>query len=165
MAAKFSDLVEYFEKIATEHIEIKHSAANKHFYRFELDEVLTGMCGPIKYPALILEGYEINYAESTSDNIRKRRSGAFILLDKVNDLKDFNRIHEVWDEMEVIGDDILVKMKADKESRLVPVLRDFNINECSGTLLSINELGQHGIRFTFNITSAQNGIVNIEKWQ
>jgi hypothetical protein len=165
MAAKFSDLVAYFQKIASEHVDIQHSATNKHFYRFELDEVLTGMCGNMKYPALILESYEINYSESTSDNIRKRRSGAFILLDKVKDLKDFNRVHEVWDEMEVIGDDILVKMKADKESRLVPVLRDFNINECSGTLLSIAELGQHGIRFTFNITGAQNGIVDTEKWQ
>lgn len=164
MAAKFSDLVEYFEKLAGEHIEIKHSALDKHFYRFELDEVLTGVCTGIKYPALILEGYDFNYSESNSDNIRKKRSGAFILIDKVSDRKDFNRIHEVWDAMELIGDDILVKMKADKESRLVPVLRDFNINECNGAPLAVAELGQYGVRFTFNLGCAVNNIVNTERW-
>jgi hypothetical protein len=165
MAAKFSDLVEYFEKLAGEHVSIAHTATNKHFYRFELDEVLTGMCTSIKYPALILEGYDFNFSESSSDNIRKKRSGAFILIDKITDLKDYNKIHEVWDELELIGDDILVRLRADKESRLVPVLRDFNINECTGTLLSVLELGQHGIRFTFNLTSPVNSEVDETRWQ
>ena len=164
MAAKFSDLVEYFEKLASEHIEIKHTVKDKHFYRFELDEVLTGMCSNIKYPALILEAYDFNYSESNSDNIRKKRSGAFILIDKVSDMKDFNKIHQVWDKLELIGDDILVKMKADKESRLVPVLKEFNINECTGTPLSITELGQHGIRFSFNLGCAVNNIVDETRW-
>jgi hypothetical protein len=164
MAAKFSDLVKYFEELASKHIEIKHTAKEKHFYRFELDEVITGLCSNIKYPALILESYDFNYSESGSDNIRKKRSGAFILLDRVSDMKDFNRIHEVWDAMELIGDDILVKMKADKESRLVPVLRDFNINECDGILLTVPQLGQHGVRFTFNLTSPVNNKVDETRW-
>lgn len=164
MAAKFSELVEYFEKIASEHAEIRHTAFDKHFYRFELDEVLTGAARGIKYPALILEGYDFNYNESNSDNIRKKRSGAIILIDKVTDLKDFARIHQVWDEMELIADDILVKMKTDKESRLVPVLRDFNISDCSGAPLSISELGQHGIRVTFALGSPVSSIVNANRW-
>lgn len=164
MAAKFSDLISYFEQLAGEHVSIKHSALDKHFYRFELEEVLTGMARGIGCPALILEGYDFNYSESNSDNIRKKRSGAFILIDKLSDPKDFDRIHEIWDEMEEIGDDILVKMKADKESRLVPVLMGFNINECNGVPLSVAELGQHGIRVTFNLESAVNNIVDPDRW-
>jgi hypothetical protein len=164
MAAKFSDLVDYFEDIARKHILIKHTNNVKHFYRFELDEVLTGMCSDIKYPALILEAYDFNYAESNSDNIRKKRFGAFMLIDKVSDMKDFNRIHQVWDEMEQIGDDILVKMKADKESRLVPVLRDFDINNCDGVPLDVRTLGQFGVRFTFSLTSAINNNVDETRW-
>jgi hypothetical protein len=164
MAAKFSDLVTYFQSIAEEHIELRHTATAKHFYRFELDEVLSGMCSNIKYPALILEGYDFNYSESNSDNIRKKRSGAFILIDRASDPKDYNRIHEIWDEMEEIGEDILIKMKADKESRLVPVLRDFNINECDGVPLSVLQLGQHGVRFTFNLSSPVNNIIDSSKW-
>lgn len=164
MAAKFSDLVAYLKSIAEKHVEIRHSAASKHFYRFELDEVLTGMCGNMNYPALILEAYDFDYRESNSDNIRKKRSGAFIILGKVKDLKDFDRIHELWDQCEEIGNDILLKMKEDKESGLVPVLRDFDISECSGSPLSITELGQHGMRFSFSFESAVNGIVNQSKW-
>lgn len=165
MAAKFSDLVTYFETLATKHVNILHSAGEKHFYRFELDEVIAGLCTDLNYPALILESYDFNYSESNSDNIRKKRSGAFILIDLVKDLKDYDRIHQVWDEMEVIGEDILVKMKADKESRLVPVLRGFNINECEGIPLSVIKLGQHGVRFSFNLESAVNNTIDPDKWQ
>jgi hypothetical protein len=164
MAAKFSDLVEYFEKLASEHIEIRHTEKDKHFYRFELDEVVTGMCSKIKYPAFILEGYDFSYSESNSDNIRKKRSGAFWLIDEVKDLKDFDKIHEVWDHMETIGNDILIRMKADKEGRLVPVMRDFNISDCDGIPLSVAQLGQHGVRFTFTLTSAVNGEIDTTKW-
>lgn len=164
MAAKFSDLVTYFRIIAEKHVEIKHSATAKHFYRFELDEVLTGMCSNIKYPAFILEAYDFNYNESNSDNIRKKRMGAFIILGKVKDMKNFDEIHELWDLCEEIGDDILIKMREDKESGSYPVLRDFNINECNGVPLSVAVLGQHGMRFSFNLDSAVSNLVNPAKW-
>jgi hypothetical protein len=165
MGAKFSDLISYFEKLAAEHVSIKHTASDKHFYRFELDEVLTGMCANLKYPALILEGYDFQYQESNSDNIRKRRSGAFILIDKASDRKDFNRIHDIWDFMEEIGNDILIRMRTDKESHAEPVMSDFAIEECEGVPLSITELGQHGIRFTFSIISPVSNEVDKDKWQ
>lgn len=164
MAAEFKDLVSYFEQLASEHVEIRHTALDKHFYRFELDEILTGLATGLKFPALILEAYDFNYQESGSDNIRKKRSGAFILIDKVNDRKNFNRIHEVWDAMELIGDDILVRMKKDKESKLIPVLRDFRIEECEGITFAISELGQYGIRFSFNMGSPVSNIVNTDRW-
>lgn len=164
MAAKFSDLVEYFENLAGKHISIRHTPASKHFYRFELDEVLTGIASNIKYPALILEGYDFNFSESNSDNILKRRSGAFMIINRVADPKNYDRIHEVWDELESITDDIIVRMKSDKESRLIPVLRDFDISSCEGTIFSVAQLGQHGIRITFNLTSPVDGIVDESKW-
>jgi hypothetical protein len=164
MAAKYSDLVEYFENLAMEHIEIKHSAVEKHFYRFELDEVLTGLAAGINYPALILEAYDFNFNESSSDNIRKTRTGAFMLIDVLKDLKDYDRIHEIWDEMEEIGDDILIKMRADKESKSVPVLRGFNIGSCTGMPLPVIKIGQCGMRFTFNLECAVDNIVDTERW-
>lgn len=164
MAAKFSDLVAYFKSIAENHIEIKHTSLAKHFYRFELDEVLTGMCSNIKYPALILEAYDFIYKENNSDNIMKKRTGAFIILNKVKDMKNFDEIHELWDMCEEIGDDILIKMNEDKESGLYPVLRHFEISECNGSPLSVATLGQHGMRFTFNLDSAVNNTVNSARW-
>lgn len=162
--ADFSDLVTYFETLATEHISIGHSASAKHFYRFELEEVITGLCTNLKFPALVLEGYDFNFSDSDSDNVRKRRNGAFILIDKVQDLKDYSRIHEVWDNLEAIGTDILVRMLSDKRSRTVPVLTGFEISECAGQLLSVPQLGQHGIRFTFSLESAVNNDIDPARW-
>jgi len=164
MAAKFSDLVTYFRTIAEKHVDIRHCESAKHFYRFELDEVMTGMCSKIQYPALILESYDFSYKESGSDNIRKKRTGAFMILGKVKDMKDFDEIHSLWDQCEEIGEDILIKMREDKESGLYPVLRDFNINECNGIPLSVSHLGQHGMRFSFNLDSAVNNTVDESKW-
>lgn len=162
--AKFSDLVSYFEQLATEHASIRHSAKNHHFYRFELDEVLTGMCTSLNYPALILEGYDFDFTDAGSDNVIKNRHGAFILIDKVQDLKDYNRIHEVWDNLEEIGTDILIRMLEDKRNRDVTVLRDFDISESIGQIFSVQQLGQHGLRFQFTVSSAVNNVHDTEKW-
>ncbi len=164
MAAKFSDLVAYFKSLAEKHVDIRHSATSKHFYRFELDEVITGMCSNIKYPALILEAYDFNYRESNSDNIRKKRTGAFIIIDRVKDQKNFEEIHEVWEKCEEIGNDILIKMREDKESGLYPVLRDFNISETEGIPFPVISLGQYGVRISFAMESAVSNEVNEAKW-
>lgn len=164
MAAKFNDLVTYFKSLAERHVDIRHSATAKHFYRFDLDEVITGMCSNIKYPAFILEGYDFNYRESDSDNIRKKRSGAFIIIDRVKDQKNFDEIHEAWDKCEEIGNDFLMKMREDKESGLYPVLRDFNISEVEGIPFPVISLGQYGVRFSFSMESAVNNEVDESKW-
>ena len=107
---KFMDLVTYFQALAGRHKRIKD------FYRFELDEVLTSL-RDIETPCLILEGYKFSFTDNKSDNILKTRSGAFILLDHVKDTGDFNLIHHTWDTLEKIGDDILARIKADKNNQ------------------------------------------------
>lgn len=164
MAAKFADLVTYFETIAAEHIELRHTAAKKHFYRFELDEVLTALCRDINYPALILEAYDFNFSDSHSDNIMKQRNGAFMIIDKISDSGNYTKIHELWDKIELIGDDILIRMRADKASRLEPAVRDFDISESHGQPLQVEELGQYGMRFTFSLKCPVNNEVDGTRW-
>lgn len=164
MAAKFADLVSYFEDLAARHTDIRHTAKSKHFFRFELDEVLGALCNNIQFPALILESYDFNYRDSGSDNIMKNRTGAFILLGKVKDTGDYNKIHEVWDQMEELGEDLLIKMREDKASRKVAVLRDFDISESEGIPFGVKQMGQYGVRFTFQLRSAVNSNINTDKW-
>ena len=148
---KFSELVSYFENIAKQHIKIQHTTQKKHFYRFELDEVLTGISG-INYPALIMEGYRFGFSDNQSDNVQKKREGAFILLDHVKDPGDYNKIHEVWDELEAIGDDIIRRIRKDKRKPANPVA-GFNIESVKASLIA-TEMGNHyGIRFLFEIDS------------
>jgi len=153
---KFTDLVAYFQALAARHKHIKD------FYRFELDEVLTSL-RDIETPCLILEGYKFSFTDNKSDNILKTRSGAFILLDHVKDIGDYDLIHSTWDNLEDIGDDILARIKADKNNPESPV-KNFPIENLEGHLLSTEMGNYYGIRFTFDIVCRFNADVDPERW-
>ena len=163
--ATFSDLILYFESLAASHKKILHSPQEKHFFRMELDEVLSGINSTtVKYPLFILEGYGFDFTDNHSDNLLKNRSGAFILLDHVSDISDFGKISGAWDEMEQIATDILVKIYNDKRSRAVPVIQHFDFSSVRAGLIR-NEVGKDvGIRITYSITSPVQNDVNSESW-
>lgn len=165
MKNNFSKLIEYFENLARTHVEIQHSETEKHFFRFELDEVLNGINrSDVAYPMLILEGYSYDYSDNKSDNIIKNRSGAFILLDHCPDISDYGKVHEIWDRLETVGDDILIKIRSDKRNPLTPVVRGF---EFSGTVAKLiaNEVGNSvGIRLTFTISAPVASDVQTNRW-
>lgn len=147
-------MIAYFENLARTHVAIQHSDNEKHFFRFELDEVLAGINRTdVAYPMLILEGYSFDYTDNKSDNILKNRSSAFILLDHCPDISDYNKVHEIWDNLETIADDILVRMKADKRNPLTPVVRGFEYSGIEAKLIA-NEIGNSiGIRISFMIST------------
>lgn len=163
--AKFSDLIAYFENLAEKHKSILHTSAEKHFFRFEIDEVLAGINRTdVNFPMLILEGYSYDFTDNKSDNLLKNRQGAFILLDNVIDKTDFGEIHNIWDKLEAIGDDILVKIKSDKRNPLTPVVRDFDFEKVQSQLI-MNEIGNSvGIRYNFTLTSPMSNDVDPMKW-
>lgn len=162
---KFSDLITYFENLARRHVDILHTDSEKHFFRMEMDEVLAGINrSDVNYPMLILEGYSFDFTDNRSDNLLKNRQGAFILLGHVPDISDYSAIHQVWEQMEEIGTDILIKIRADKRESSVPVVRDFNFDNVSASLL-MNEIGNGvGIRFRYTITSPTDTDIDTSKW-
>jgi hypothetical protein len=162
---KFSDLITYFEMLASNHKSILHTDNERHFFRFEIDEVLAGINRTdVNYPMLILEGYSYDYTDNRSDNVLKNRQGAFVLLDHIPDSSDFAKIHDTWDALEVIGDDIFAKIKADKRDNAAPVVRNFDFSSVNANLI-MNEIGSTaGIRFTFTITSPATTDIDPDKW-
>jgi hypothetical protein len=162
---KFSDLVGYFKDIAVKHKSIGHSDLEKHFFRFEINEVLAGLNRTdVNYPMLILEGYNFDYTDNKSDNLLKNRNGAFVLLSHINDPTDYQDIHEKWDALESIGDDILNKIKSDKSNPLTPVVRSFDFQNVEANLI-MNEVGSTvGIRYTFVLTGSVNTQTDSTKW-
>lgn len=159
---QFSALVEYFRKLASEHVDILHSEIEKHFYRFEIEELLSGIDN-LNYPALIMEGYKFSFEDHKSDNPVKKKTGAFVLIDYIPDRGDYDRIHDVWDKMEVISDDILARIKADKRNPLSPV-RDFDLESVEGQLVA-TEFGNHyGLRVTYSLQCSHSLEMNPAKW-
>ena len=163
MNTKFSELVQYFREIACQHIEIGHSCTENHFYRFEIDEVLIGL-KTVNYPALILEGYRCNLIDNKSDNSLKDRTGAFILLDHLHDLGDFDTMHAIWDRLEGIADDIVIRIKKDKRNSQSQVIRDFDLSSVEYTLIANEQDKNFGVRCTFKILTPFLGDCDETKW-
>ncbi|MCY1720154.1 hypothetical protein OU798_07360 [Prolixibacteraceae bacterium Z1-6] len=163
--AKFSNLIAYFSNLATKHKSILHSESEKHFFRMEIDEVLAGtMRSDTAYPFLALEGFSYDFTDNRSDNLVKNREGGFILLDHISDMSDFAAIHQKWDELEEIGDDLLLKIKADKRDPVISVVNNFDFNSVKATLI-LNEISKTvGIRYLFTINSAMSNDVDPSRW-
>lgn len=163
--AKFSDLISYFENIARTHIEIGHSDREKHFFRMEIDEILSGISRTdVNFPMLALEGYSYRFTDFKSDNILKNRQGAFVLLTHVSDISDYGAVHQQWDFLEEIADDILARIKADKYNRNAPVIRAIDLNDIEVSLI-MNEISNTvGLRVLYNLTSPAPLEVNPARW-
>jgi hypothetical protein len=160
---RFAQLVNYFENIARQHVAIQHTDKSKHFYRFEIDEMLTGLKN-INYPALILEAYAIGFTDNGSDNVLKDRKGAFTLMGHVSDSGNYQAIHELWDELETIADDILARIRADKRNPAIKVVKAFDIASVEGSIIS-NQVGKdYGLRFEFTLTSPAPLDVDPTRW-
>ena len=163
MNIQFSELIAYFKTLATQHVAIGHTANEKHFYRLELEEILTNH-RDINYPSLILEGYRYSLSDKQSDNVMKERIGAFILIDHLHDDSDFDEMHELWDRLETICDDIIVRIKSDKRNPAARALRDFDLGSVQVSLITNEVLNNYGIRCTFTITSPFTTDVDAAKW-
>lgn len=160
---KFGAYIAYFERIASEHKLIKHTLKEKHFFRFELDEVLSGLPHKLNFPALILEGYSFEFVDKLSDNPIKKRNSAFILLDHVPDIGNYNDMHRIWDKLEEIGDDILARIRTERRKPVSPI-RDFSITSVEGTLLAVEHNNIRGVRYTFTIDSNFCQEMDTSKW-
>jgi hypothetical protein len=161
---KFIAIIEYFETIARQHVSILHTSTQKHFFRLELDELVIGITSSAtRYPVLVLESYTFKLEDNKSDYPLRVRSCAFMVLDKVLDKGNFMKIHEVYDRMEEITDDIIARLKQDKRTPGSP-FRDLDINSIEGTLISFDSNSLHGIRINFDIKSPVNLNVNPAKW-
>lgn len=163
MNAKFSETIQYFKTLASQHILIGHSLSEKHFYRLEIEEVL-GSLGNINYPAMILEGYRFSLSDKQSDNVLKERTCAFILIDHLHDRGDSDAIHEVWDNLENICDDIISRIKADKRNPAITQVRDFDLNSINVALISNEHDQNYGIRCTFTLVSSLSTDVDQDMW-
>ena len=164
MKAKFAEFVDYFEQLATEHTDIRHTATEKHFYRIDLDEILTGLKTKIRYPALILEGYDFIFKYQNSDNVHKEVSCAFDVIDFIKDYGDYDLIHETWHRMEEIADEICIRILDDKRSRKIDVLSHFHMSNVKGSLLVDMNLLHYGVRYEFVMSWPINNDINPEKW-
>jgi hypothetical protein len=143
-----SSYIEYFRKIAEEHLEING------FYMMDINEVLDGLRTSIKYPALILENLSGSYMASNLDNPMEVINGGFLIIDHLPNPDDFQGEMVLIDRMKEIGYQVIVRIMQDKmkcEPLAEKAIPGFDLNsvdfEAIGPVLD----NDYGLAYSFKV--------------
>ncbi|MFA5659265.1 MAG: hypothetical protein WC900_08270 [Oscillospiraceae bacterium] len=149
----------FMRKIAETHADIQHvDEKNKHFYRGELEEFFMGLRTKVKFPALVVEGFELNYSEN--QNTFKHRESAFTVIFSYANKDDYEAITDCFSRSEEIGDEIINYMKA-YGKKLACQVRIKNVN----ALQIQNETEKYaGVRFSFSVEKLHKTSTTASKW-
>ena len=101
------DVTNYMAGVAALHTSLNHRPpANRHFFRGELEEFYNKLRSDVKFPCMILEGSEIDY-EGQIYNLTKVRHCAFMIVDSIERMRDYEEIQERMSRCERIGEQIM----------------------------------------------------------
>lgn len=150
---RFSDFINYIESLAKKHSEIKHMTDGvSHFIRLDTDELDNSIKQTVGFPVLCLDRYSANLA-GDGGNVSKKRGITLMILDYVADSKDYNRIHEVWDNCEAIADDFISQIHTDITVGKAPGMFDMDLSSVEYELAGNRSLALYGVIVTFPVTS------------
>jgi hypothetical protein len=158
-----NDYVSYFEGLAKTHESILHNDSEKHFFRLDPEEYLVGLKSDVNYPALMLEGYDCNFTDREANSILKSINGAFAIIKHLEEEGDTAGMHEIWDECEQIGLDILVRTYNEKYVRTGIIIK-LDFNTVNMQLLANEADRAYGCRFTYSLIVRQNHLIDNSKW-
>lgn len=144
-------LTTYIENLCAQHVDIRHSTERCHFVRLCADEQMTK--SKTLYPPIVSMEKVVSKYTGPEESLNKSRSIDLMFLDNVKDTHDFNLINEVWEHMESIADDFMIKINQDKQDRVnYPFLR--NVNLSGSTLDYVESVGtMWGVIVSINISA------------
>jgi len=162
--ASYTEYIGYFEDIATNHRAIRHSRSNKHFFRIDLEELIAGLKTKISYPCLVLESYDWRMTDHVSDNILKERNCAFMILMRPKNAGDYDEVSDLFNQAEVIVDDILALMWYHKHNKIHDIIADIDMNTIE--VLPVNGFIENavGYRVSFQTITGHNIALDENKW-
>lgn len=160
----YTELSQYFESMATNHVALNHTDQEKHFFRIDAEEYLIGITSKVHFPFLSLESYDSNFNAPGNDNVAITRNIAFMLVDKYKQ-GDYESMNAIYDSMEQIALDIINKINYDQKQN-IKLVRDFSYASVNIQSLPPNPAKLYtGVRVTMNFESKYNTAVNTDKWK
>ncbi len=148
---KYTDITKYFKNIAN--IYLGNSQTNKTFFRKGLDEFLNHIDIVCKTPVMLLERYDFRYTDNMGDNVLKDRTIAFIIMNNVADIDDYEALDTVFDECETIIDKIFNHLRKDATPPRHNIMKYSNFNNFDVTPIENQADGNFGYFVTVKISS------------
>lgn len=148
---RFGDFVKYIESLAVRHEDILHTKEGvSHFIRLDTDELDASLQTRVGFPVLCLDRYSAQIT-GADGNRQKRRGVTLMFLDHVPDVKDYDRIHVVWDSCEAIADDFVAQIYRDAVGMGVPGISDIDLSSVEYELAANKGLNLYGVIVTFPV--------------
>ena len=150
----------YMRQLATRHKGIgkdKPEENRKHFFIGELEDFYMGLRSVVLFPALVVEGFQINPSD---DQETWYRESAFTVIFDYDDHDNYAQQTDCFSKSEDIGREILRRIAADGDESVCPI----RINNIAGVQV-LNESDRYaGIRFSFSINNANATEINEDVW-
>ncbi len=165
-----SDIKTYWKNAAIRNKAIGHvEGGEKHFSSYTAEEALATI-KDMKYPYLAAELPEIHMGDANSDNVRMNFNGGILILKKAT-AGDYLKIQAAYDEMFIIGRQLLTKLYNDRKKA-----NDYNIpmpeammKQLDIPLLNMVEVGPvfdscYGWRINYQINTPDNLELDESEW-
>lgn len=148
----------YIKGLAQKHKLLKHTDSEKHYFRGELEEFYMSFRNDINFPCLIAENFTLEFV--TEDGVCKKiRETPFIVAESYKEENDYNDIDIKQNNCEIIGDEILRRLKYDQREMCG---YEFEYGE---GIPVMNEANKYvGIRYTVSVKSVFDDDYNPENW-
>ena len=146
----YSSLVQYFQQMAARHKQIAHSPLERHFFRINIDQLITGFRQEINFPAVMLELPEARLIGNSLDTLFLSRMVALTFLDKV-DIDDHEAELSCYDRMEQLGLDFISRIRREYQSTPDRFIAYFDFNDVRTYKVGPIHHSCFGMRFEFTI--------------
>lgn len=154
------DLHQYFEDLAKKHKSVLHTDQKKHFFKGGIEDFFKGLKNKVKFPAVVFEGFELNYS-GEGDDVEKDREFSFIIIQEYATNENVDQIAKATSDCERIGEDFIKKILDDIENSSCK----FSFRGATGILMENTNEKSIGMQFTCNLTSNFNTKVNAAVWE
>lgn len=154
-----TNLHAYFEDLAKKHKSILHTDQKKHFFKGGIEDFFTGLKNKVKFPAIVFDGFELNY-NGDGDDIEKDREFSFIVVQEYSTVGNVDQIAQATSDCERIGEDFIKKILDDIENSSCM----FSFRCATGILMENTNEKSIGMQFTCNLTSKFNTKINTSTW-
>lgn len=157
--------IQYFEAIAINHVDLGHSPTSKRFFRVDLFSLENHIHRDADVPLLALEN---PYLDTLNDNVTNARwtyHCALLILDRVHDRKDHQKLSEAERTCFRICEDIEAKIRKDRKQYTNGSFTIEGLNHSSFSIeLVPRDFGMFtGARLSFQINSPKRSF-DIHRW-
>lgn len=133
---------QYMENLARSNQSLLHTDANRHFVRSNFSELVGKAFEDLQSPAMLVDTYEAEGIDRTSDNLLVKRYVAFTIIKRITEKGNHAQLLDLETDCETIAMKVLARMKYDRRSATTnmrakqQLFADVDLNAWEGHVLN-----------------------------